>query len=210
MPCEDGGLALQGIIADVSGGQHLHETAKTLQRAARNLAAAMYDYPQWEVVRTALPPAARENIFDAATTDASFFSFVRDVFLSAAVVSRWPPPTGSEAVMGIQPTRPSTFEMRVAEAGLRSHLPYIAEHLADVGQAADEITADPGKRQAIERIAKIIGSTEASRLSPLALLVVTWWMFGVAYPDDAGTDASALALWYAVACELWKKDRPPR
>ena len=211
MPCEDGGLTLHGIIADVAGGQQLHETAKALQRAARNLAAAMYDYRQWEVVRAALPPVARENIFEAATTDASFFSFVWDWFLAASVVGRrWPLPSGSEAFMGIQPPRPSAYEMRVAEAGLRSHLPQIAEHLAGVGQAADEITAAPGKRQAIERITKIIGSAAASRLSPLALLVVTWWMFGVAYPDDAGTDASALALWYAVARELWTKDQRPK
>jgi hypothetical protein len=203
-------MTLQGIIADVAGGQQLHEPVKALQRAARNLAAAMYSDPQWEAVQAALPPTAYDNILAGVTTGANLVSRVLDTLLAAATVGRrWPLPRESEAFMGMEQTRPSRSDLRIAEAGLRSHLPQIAEHLADVEQGADEITADRRKRQAIGHIIQIIGSTGASRLSPLGLLVVTWWMFAVTNPYDASTDAASLALWYAVARNMWKKDERP-
>jgi hypothetical protein len=207
MPYEYRGMTLQGIIADVAGGQQLREPVKALQRAARNLAAAMYNDPQWEAVQIALPPTAYDNILAGATTGANLVSRALDSLLAATTVGRsWPLPRESEAFMGMEKTRPSKSDLRAAEADLRSHLLQIAEHLADIEQAADEITADRRKRQAIGHITQIIGSTGASRLSPLALLVVTWWVLAVTNPYDASTDTSALALWYAVARKLWKKD----
>jgi hypothetical protein len=53
MPSEDHGMTLQGIIANVAGGQQLQEPVNALQLAARNLAAAMYNDPQWEAVQPA-------------------------------------------------------------------------------------------------------------------------------------------------------------
>jgi hypothetical protein len=218
MPYQYRGMTLQGIIADVAGGQQLREPVKALQRAARNLAAGMYNDPQWEAVQIALPPTAYDNILAGVTTGANLVSRALDFLLAATTVgSNWSlhrivaprlgwPPRESEAFMGMEETRPSKSDLRAAEAGLRSHLPQIAEHLADIEQAADEITADRRKRQAIGHITQIIGSTGASRLSPLALLVVMWWVFAVTNPYDASTDTSALALWYAVARKLWKKD----
>jgi hypothetical protein len=207
MPGESRGMTLQGIIADVARGQQLREPVKALQRAARNLAAAMYNDPQWEAVKIALPPAAYDNILAGVTTGANLVSRALDTLLTAATVGRiWRMPRGSEAFMGIWETRPSKSDVRAAEAGLRSRLPQIAQQLRDVEQAADELTADRRKRQAIGHITQIIGSTGASRLSPLALLVVTWWLFAVRNSYDGSADMSALALWYAVARKLWQKD----
>jgi hypothetical protein len=57
-------------------------------------------------------------------------------------------------------------ERREAEADLRRHLPEVAEQLPELERAADEIKADPQKRGVVERIAKIVRETSASRLSP--------------------------------------------
>jgi hypothetical protein len=45
----------------------------------------------------------------------------------------------------------------------------------------------------------------ASGLSPIALLVILWWLFVIAFPRDAANDVAVLALWYAAARDLWKK-----
>jgi hypothetical protein len=92
--------------------------------------------------------------------------------------------------------------MQEAEADLRSRLPEIARQLPEVETAADKITADSEKRKAIERISTIVKQIGASKLSPFALLVVLWWVLGMASADEV----AALAVWYAIARDLFKKD----
>jgi hypothetical protein len=102
--------------------------------------------------------------------------------------------------------RPSAAEIKAAEADLRSQLAHIAEQLTEIKKAADEITADPQKVRAVERISRAVKNTAVSKLSPFAVLVVLWWLFVIAFPNDAATDVAVLALWYAVARDAWKKD----
>jgi hypothetical protein len=103
------------------------------------------------------------------------------------------------------PPPPRESELRHAEADLHEHLSEVAEKLPEVEQAADNVMADPEKSRLVKHIAKAVKRT-ASGLSPAALLVLLWWLFAIRFRQEADTDIAVLALWYAVARDLLKKD----
>jgi hypothetical protein len=45
-----------------------------------------------------------------------------------------------------------------------------------------------------------------SRLSPFGLLIVLWWLFVMTPPQEATLGVPMLALWYATARNMWRKD----
>jgi hypothetical protein len=92
-----------------------------------------------------------------------------------------------------------------AEADIREHLPEIAEKLPQVEKAADEIATNPQKSEALKRIVRVVKKSRADRLSPFALLVIFWGLFIVGFPKDTANEVAVLALWYAIARDMWKK-----
>lgn len=96
-------------------------------------------------------------------------------------------------------------ELAHAEADLRRRLPQISARLSQLEKAADQITTDSDTRKLVARVAGAVKHHAQSGLSPIALLVILWWLFVVVFPRDAANDVAVLALWYAAARDLWKK-----
>jgi len=92
--------------------------------------------------------------------------------------------------------------MEEAKADLRSQLPEIARNLPKVKAAAEKINADPEKRKVIKWISAIVKEGSASPLSPVALLIVLWWALAIV----SAQDLAVLAVWYAIARDVYKKD----
>jgi hypothetical protein len=82
-----------------------------------------------------------------------------------------------------------------AQADLRERLPEIQVRLTEIGQAAEQITADPVKSRVVERIS---GAVKPFKISDVALLVALWWLFVVAASKDAGNQVAVLALWITI------------
>jgi hypothetical protein len=212
MSYDDTALTLQAMIADAADGLQLSEPVEALQRVAGNLAVAMHDL-RWVAQADLLQqtPSDRGHALGVGIAGAhgaggDYDGYGHDdspnghdnghdnVGSGSSSPSQW---TGMPL--------PSATEMQAAEADLRSHLPQIAEQLAEIEKAADAITADPKKGRVVERLSTAVKSNAVSKLSPFALLVVLWWLFVIAFPNDAAADVAVLALWYAVARDSWKK-----
>lgn len=133
MPYEDTNLTLSRFIAAWADAPQLDEPVNSLRWAARNLAVSIYTDRQWGIAQAALQQMASENSIDGilARQRDAMSGIVNSLHRDGAVQK------GS----GL----PSATEIQEAEADLRNHLPRIAEHLPEVEQAADKITADPTK-----------------------------------------------------------------
>jgi hypothetical protein len=214
---DDPELTLLGVIVDAVDGLQLSEPVEALQRVAGNLVVAMHN-DLWRDVQAdvlqQMPSAASGAIAGGHHHGGDSDSYRHhdspnghdhspnghhNGHDSVSSESSWPSQRRGMPL-------PSAIEMQAAEADLRSHLAQIAAQLAEIEKAADEITADPKKGRVVERLSTALKSTAVSKLSPFALLVVLWWLFVIAFPNDAATDIAVLALWYAVARDSWKKD----
>jgi hypothetical protein len=110
--------------------------------------------------------------------------------------------TSSSEDSGEVRDNPSAEEMQEAEANLRSRLPEIVRQLPEIETAADGITRDRRMGRVIERVSAIVKETAESRLSPFAMLIILWWLLGMA----SANEVAALAVWYAIARDVYKKD----
>jgi hypothetical protein len=178
-------------IITTAATNKLTEPLNELRWAAKSFLALLNTDPEWPAIQAALNQVAGESIVDTILD--------RQRAAMAGMLNRLAPggrPVGSFS------DNPSGQEIEKAEADLRSQLPQISSTLPEVKTLADQITADPDKRRVVERISAIGRSAGASKLSPWALLIILWWVLGSASPKDL----AALAVWYAVAHDLRKKD----
>ncbi len=183
---------LARLIANASDTDFT-ESPEELRWPARHLLGAMYTDPQWSTVQAVLQEIADENTVDAILDRQH--AAMRGIFNSLYRFNR--------TVSGVQEAGPSQKEMQEAQADLQNHLPEIVRQLPKVEATAEKLTADPAARGAIELISKIVKEGASSKkLTPIALLVVLWWVLGVTSPNEI----AALAVWYAVARDVFKKD----
>lgn len=167
------------------------EPLNELRWAAKSFLTLLNTDPEWPAIQAALNQVAGESIVDTILD--------RQRAAMAGMFNRLAP--GGRPARSF-PDNPSGPEIQKAEADLRSQLPQIASTLPEVKTLAEQITADPDKRRAVELISAIGRSAGASKLSPLALLIILWWALGSASPREL----AALAVWYSVALSLYKKD----
>lgn len=184
-------------------GRELAETPGALRLAAMDLLSAINTDPEGAALRAALRQTANQSPAKTIPTAQRqqrhemvriFFALLSAVGAGATI--------GRSGHEGVRDS-PSTKEMQEAEADLRSHLPEIARKLPEVETAAEKILRDPKVRRAIERTSAIVKEAVGSKLSPFALLIVLWWVLGMASPNDV----AALAVWYAIARDVYKKDK---
>jgi hypothetical protein len=194
------------LFQEIASGPlpRVEESPGDLGDATGQFLAVLYTDPQWDVVRRTLEQMAADHSIDGILD--------RTQEAMAGIQNslrpgHWYVIKRCIGSLGTTPTEKTIeTELAKAETDLRERLPEIAEKLSQVERAAEKIAADPEKSKTAERISRAIKNSAASKLSPIALLVMLWWLFVVAFPKDTGNDVAVLALWYAVARDSWKKD----
>jgi hypothetical protein len=171
------------------------DSPKVLRAATGQFLTIMYTDPQWDHVSNTLEQLAVDNSIDGIllrTREA--MAGIQNSLIQYCRTSPGPEQSGSLET-----------ELAQAEADLRERLPEIATKLPQVEKATEDIVANPQTRKAVERISAAVKNTTASKLSPVGLLVMLWWLFVVAFPTSAANEVAVLALWYTVARDVWKK-----
>lgn len=189
-------LSLARIITNARYST-LEEPSSSLRRAARDLQVAIKNRaPEWAAAQATLRQTTDQNKVNATSGRRRFWGVG---FLAEVAVATLTAVLAEE----VTKARKAADGLEEAEADLRRQLPKIASQLPQIETAADKITADPGKRKAIERISAIVKETEASKLSSFALLVILWWVLGLTSPENV----AALAVWHAIARDVLTKKK---
>jgi hypothetical protein len=168
------------------------ESYSALRDAARDLAIAVHtDSAAWSAVNVTLRQIAAENAVDAILArQSSAMAGISNSFR----LSNW-------RILDA-PDRLSEKEMQEAEADLRDHIPDITSKLSEIEERAKEISADPEKRTAIQRISDV-ANAHLSQLSPFAVVIVLWWLLA----SLPSTDLGILTVWYMIVSDYLKKYR---
>jgi hypothetical protein len=175
--------ALVAILAS-----RLPESYAALRDAAKDAAIGLhFDSAAWEAVNRTLRQMASESSVDAI--------LARQQAAMAGISNS----LGSRG-QGLVRDVPTATDMQEAEADLRNRLPEITSDFLDIQATAKKITADPEKRNAIDRIAAVINENLA-QLSPIAFLIVLWWILAM-LPNP---ELSILAVWYLIAADRYRK-----
>lgn len=211
------GLSWAELLREITSGglPPVAESPRELERATVEVLGWVYIDPL--VRRTLRPRAASERmaqLVDQIGNAVIARYQATDAAPGAAPVQTpAPPPFPPQpqadvlAEPSAEPDQAPSLESQLvqAEASLRRRLPEISAKLSQVEQAADQATANPELRNVVEQVARVVRRLAGSGLSPVALLVILWWLFVVAFPSGATNEIAVLALWYAVARDSWKK-----
>lgn len=179
------------LIITSASEDTMSESASELRWAAKSLLARMNTDPRWAEVQATLRQMTSESTVDAILD--------RQQAAMAGILNKLAPGDWQDWRLR---DKPSTEQMEEAKADLRSQLPEIARNLPKVKAAAEKINADPEKRKVIKWISAIVNEGSASPLSPVALLIVLWWALAIV----SAQDLAVLAVWYAIARDVYKKD----
>jgi hypothetical protein len=204
--------ARQSVWQTVTDDHHV-ESPLALEKATRQVLRGLYADAGWSALADLEADLAQ---LEQVARGSNLYGVLRG-WREAATVT-YASPEGNDAVLPARPpdgiaetpqprarAGPLASELEQAEAELRHNLPQIAEQMAAIERAADEISSIEA-RGLVERVVRAVKASDAaSRLTPLGLLVLLWWMFVVAFPRVALPGLGVLALWYAVARDIWKQ-----
>jgi hypothetical protein len=185
---EDESVALVQYISDVVlayDPAFSQMDVASVQKIAQRVVSGM----EWAGVRAALEQMARDNSVNGI--------LARQRVTMAAIAAR------------NRPDVPTSQELYEAEAALSRHLPTTPEQAAEVEQAASDLTANPEKRKAVERITAVLRRVDVAGLTPWGLMVlVTWLLLRVASEpgEQSSNDLAVIAIVIAAGAVIRPKD----